>query len=290
MVLAFAPAEEEYIAYIDESGDPGIKAPSHAGKKPSSEWFSVGAIVVKSTRENETVSWVQEIRKRCSITQRPDIHFSEMKPWQRQIACSFIAEMPVRCFVVVSNKRNMIGHQNLRAEAARGGSSNEIFYNFCARILLERVTDFVLDRSIIEFKKPKHVRIVFSHRGGVRYSQSTAYMDILINQARSGTTVLNAREIKWEVVHPNLISSEPHNKSAGCQLADVVASSFRYASDTNGLKDNSLSYALSLEKRMWAKQSVIAYHGVTLLPWRKDQRKLLTEPQRRIFRHYGYRF
>jgi Protein of unknown function (DUF3800) len=290
MVLAFPPADEGYIAYIDESGDPGIKDNSLLGKGPSSEWFSLGALVVKSTRESEVVSWVQEIRNKSRILQRPDIHFADMKRWQREFACSYIAEQPVRCFAVVSNKKNMIGYRNIKAEAARGGSANETFYNFCARVLLERVTDFVLDNSIRQFERPKHVRIVFSERGGVRCSQSSAYMDLLINQARSKTTVLNAREIKWQVVHPRLIHAEPHNKSAGCQLADVVASSFRYAADTNGIRDHTISYAKALENRMWAKQGVIAYHGVTLLPWRKEDRRNITSQQSEIFRHYGYGF
>ena len=290
MVVAFPPSDEGYIAYIDESGDPGIKDTSLLGKGPSSEWFSLGAVVVQSTREPEVVGWVQEIRKKTLIRQRPDIHFADMKPWQRDVACNFISEQPVRCFVVVSNKRNMIGYQNARAEAARGGSANETFYNFCARVLLERVTEFVMDDSIRRFERPRHVRIVFSERGGVRYSQSTAYMDILANQARSGTTVLDAREIKWQVVHPKLICAEPHTKSAGCQLADVVASSFRYAADTNGIRDQTVHYAKALEKRMWTKQGVIAYHGVTLLPWRKMDRQKIPLKQREIFHHYGYRF
>lgn len=151
-MLSFPPQDEGYIVYIDESGDPGIKDTSSSGKPPSSEWFSLGALVLKSGRELDTVKWVQQIRQKTRIVQRPDIHFANMKQWQRETACELIAVQPVRCFAVVSHKKNMIGHRNVRAEAARGGSANEIFYNFCARILLERVTEFVLDRSLKEYR------------------------------------------------------------------------------------------------------------------------------------------
>ena len=127
----------------------------------------------------------------------------------------------------------MMGHKNARAEAARGGSANETFYNFCARVLLERVTEFVLAHSMRHHGKPKHLRIIFSDRGGMRYSQTIAYLDTLANQARSGQTFLDRRVIKWEVFHPALISAERHEKNAGLQLADSVASALCFAADAN---------------------------------------------------------
>ena len=93
-------------------------------------------------------------------------------PWQRRIVCEAIASQELRCFALVSNKKNMHGYRNARAEAARGGSANETFYNFCGRVLLERVTEFVYRQSILEHKKPKHLHVIFSDRGGVRYEQT----------------------------------------------------------------------------------------------------------------------
>jgi hypothetical protein len=39
---------------------------------------------------------------------------------------------------------------------------------------------------------------------------------------------------------------------------------------------------------MWHRQKVIARHGVTLLPWNISL-AALTEPQKKIFKFYGYR-
>jgi hypothetical protein len=187
----------------------------------------------------------------------------------------------------VSNKKNMMGYVNPRAEAARGASSNETFYNFCARVLLERVTEFVLAHSMRLHGRPKHLQIIFSERGGLRYSQTVAYFDLLANQARAGQTYLSAREIKWEVIHPKLIESQRHEKNAGLQLADTVASAFCFAADAHNPRPHVTRHAEALKFRVWHKQSVYARHGVTLLPWRIAQAKL-TEKQKLIFRFYGY--
>lgn len=287
MVLAFPPSDVGYIAYVDESGDPGIKKVFPIVENGASEWFSLGAVVQQVTRAKETVSWVKDIRDRAAV-QRPDLHFARMQPWQRQLTCEAIATLPVRCFVLVSNKKNMMGYTNPRAEAARGASANETLYNFCARVLLERVTEFVLAHSIRHHGKPKHLQIIFSDRGGMRYSQTVAYFDLLMNQARAGVTVLNRREVKWEVMHPMLIQSERHEKSAGLQLADAVASAFCFAADAHNPRPHITKHAESLIDRMWYKHKIYAGNGVTFLPWRIEQAKL-TDEQKLIFQYYGYR-
>ncbi|MFO0994825.1 MAG: DUF3800 domain-containing protein [Hyphomicrobiales bacterium] len=286
MVLAFPPPDVGYIAYIDESGDPGIKKVFPIAPDGASEWFTLGAIVVQAERSDETVDWVKDIRERTKI-KRPDLHFAHMSDWQRAISSEAIAALPLKCFTVVSNKKNMMGYTNPRAEAARGASSNETFYNFCARVLLERVTEFVLAHSMQRYGKPKHLQIIFSDRGGMRYSQTVVYFDLLANQARSNQTFLKAREIKWEVIHPKLIEAERHEKSAGLQLTDTVASAFCFAADAEKRKPHVTQHAEALKYRMWHKQNVYAGNGVTFLPWKIAQAKL-TESQKLIFRFCGY--
>jgi hypothetical protein len=286
MVLAFGPTDVGYIAYIDESGDPGIKKVYPIATDGASEWFSIGAMVLKNENALGAVEWVHNLNKRIN-NQRLDLHYSHLMPWQRRIVCNTIAELPVRCFAVISNKKNMNGYTNLRAEAARGGTANETFYNFCIRVKLERVTEFILRRSMMEHGKPKHVHIIFSERGGVRYEQTVAYLDILMNQARSGQTFLTAREIKWEVLHPKLIEKELHGKIAGLQLSDSVASAFRFAADAVHPRHN-LDDAKVLKPRMWMKNGNYAYEGVTFLPWNVGAAKL-SQAQKAIFKFYGYR-
>jgi hypothetical protein len=90
----------------------------------------------------------------------------------------------------------MLQHQNERAKNARP-SAQEWFYNWCIKLLVERISDFVEYNSIKKFGEPKHVRFIFSERGGVRYGQTTAYHDLVKTQARAGTTLKAKRVVKW---------------------------------------------------------------------------------------------
>src|SRR5262249_12827287 len=146
--------------------------------------------------------------------------------------------------------KNMRGYTNKRVEDARF-SAQEWFYNWCVRLVLERISEFVEGRSLKEFRATKHVRLVFSERGGLRYSQTKAYLDLIRSQARSGQTFLATREIRWRVIHPNLVEYVPHRQSAGAQLADIVASAFYQACSTEGPGKWEPQYAKLLKPRMW---------------------------------------
>jgi len=199
-----------------------------------------------------------------------------------------IGALPIRGFVLLSNKKNMQGYKNPRVEAARGASTQEYFYNFCIRLLLERVTLFTETISLREHKVAKHLEIVFSERGGLRYSQTIAYLSLLQEQARSKTTYLDTREIRWRVIHPALISSVPHGRSAGAQLADPIASAFYQATNTDGTSSWDPTFATLLKPRMWRKAGVYENFGVSLQPT-PYRRANLTNPQKQIFHSYGFR-
>jgi Protein of unknown function (DUF3800) len=206
MPLAFEPAAPRFVAYIDEAGDTGLTKVNPHGPNGSSEWLMIGALVLRLERDADLIPWVRDIRKKIRARQSPALHYRTLRSDRKATVCQEIAKLPVRCFVLCCNKKSMEGHTNARVAAARGASTQEYFYNYCVRLLLERVTEFVEEISLREFGAPKHLKIIFSERGGLRYSQTIVYLDLLRQQARSGTTYLRRREIKWAIVHPNLIS------------------------------------------------------------------------------------
>lgn len=73
MVLAFEPPDCGYIAYIDEAGDPGLNRVRPIDPDGSTEWLSIGAIVIRAERESETVAWVKTIREAIRLRQKPDL-------------------------------------------------------------------------------------------------------------------------------------------------------------------------------------------------------------------------
>ena len=193
----------------------------------------------------------------------------------------------MRYFVVASNKKNMRQYRNPQAEAVALHKHNW-FYNYCIRVALERVSQWCAERSILEFNEPRHVKLVFSRRGGHSYRHVQTYTHLLANQVERGTIYQTARVPDFRVLDHRLIDVIDHNKSAGCQIADVVASAFFQAANA-GLKRWNTEYAEALEPRMARdKGRKCANYGVTLLPWRNWSLQL-TDAQKKIFRFYDYK-
>ncbi len=281
MTLSAEPSNRGYILYVDEAGDTGLQRVQPIDPAGSSEWLVIGGVLVRAEREMETVRWVRAIREKIRIRQRPDLHFRLLSDDRKNAVCQEIASLPVRCFVLLSNKKNLRGYKNTRAEHART-STQEWYYNFCVRLLLERVTHYVKGRTQHDFGETRHVEVVFSDRGGMKYSQTKAYYDLLRAQARSGSTVLKKRTIQWEVLHPHLVRSIPHRQNAGVQLADAVASSFYQAASAKG------DHAKQLAKVLPMENGKRRDYSVALMPTPPAAAEL-TAAQKDIFRYFGYK-
>lgn len=288
MPLAFPPRDRRYVAYIDEAGDPGLSKIRTSTERGSSEWLVLSAIVVRTETEPQVVEWVRDIRASIGSVQGPALHYRTLSDDKKAAVCSAIAGLPLRGFVLLSNKKNMQGYRNTRVEAARGASTQEYFYNFCLRLLLERVTHFVERHSLIAHSQPKHAELVFSERGGLRYSQTIEYLALLMEQARSQTTFLERREVRWRVLHPMLMSAIAHNRSAGSQLADPVASAFFQATNTSGDGKWNTRFAELLAPRMLSVRGKYENLGVSLQPT-PYRRANLTDEQKRVFHFYGFK-
>lgn len=282
-----APPPYGFIAYIDEAGDPGINSIQPKNPNGATEWLSVGATLIRANYEPEQVQWVKKVNDAIFSRQGAVLHFRKLSDTRKLTACSHIASMNLRAFAVVSNKINMEGHRNVLAEAYPGPRG--WFYNWCIRVLLERITDCVERSAIRNNHEPRHVKLVFSERGGVEYMWLNAYLEVLMQQAQDGKTVLSKRLVKWQVMHPKLIEIVPHRLSAGAQLADCVASAFYSAAHSRGTRWN-MRPAESLKQCIATENGVHEDYGVTLQPWMWSDRRKLLRDQRRIFEFYGYRW
>lgn len=277
--------EPYFIAYFDEAGDPGVSKVFPIDPNGASEWFTVGCTVVRASNEPNLVPLVQSIKSSVYSTQSPDLHFRNLVEHKKKPVCEAIADAKLRLFVVVSNKKNMRGYRNPQAEALSLHKHNW-FYNYCIRVLIERLSEWCAYMSIKETGQPRHVKLVFSRRGGHSYRHVETYIHLLANQAKAGQIYQTARTPDFRVVDHRLIDVIDHNKSAGCQIADVVASAFYQAANA-GTKRWNTQYAEALKPRMAFENGMCAKFGVTLLPWRNWTLNL-TDAQKKIFRFYGY--
>ncbi|MDF2235401.1 DUF3800 domain-containing protein [Albimonas sp. CAU 1670] len=285
-----AASEYGYVLYVDEAGDDGLKQVRPVDPEGASEWLCIGAVLVRAANEHEVVEWVREIRDAVRARQGPALHYRKLQPSRRLRAASILSEKPLRSFVVASNKQNMRGHRNERA-AIRGGQ--QYFYNYCVRLLMERVTDFCAWHSGEYRGNLPYIRVIFSKRGGHSYQQTKAYWEILKAQASGNSTYLQKWQIRHETLRFGLVEYVSHDRVAGLQLADIVASAFYQAADARSKKwdiepAKALRPRIALEPRTIRPGQVAADYGVVLQPTSKRELGVLTAEQRKIFQFYGY--
>lgn len=285
--MNYSPAPDyEFIAYIDEAGDPSLKRVRPIDKVGGTEWFVLSAVLVRRENDQEAVRWVSAINRQLGSMNDHVIHFKDLTAENKLIASKQVASLPIRIFAVASNKKNMRGYKNPKAEQF---NRQQWFYNWMFRILAERVTDYCLRFARDKELERKHVKFVFSKTGGHSYSQTAAYTELMKYQARGGKMILQRRTPKWEVMSWKLVEDYPHYKRAGLQLSDVTASSFYHAVDNLDTGPCNSAYAEALESRVAFDENGRADYGLVLQPHR-DWEVDITEDQRSIFRYYGYEF
>ena len=277
----------EFIAYIDESGDPGLKRVRPIDEGGSSEWLVISAVIVRRGHDDETKAWVTDLNRAAGRIHDHVIHFKDLDAAQQLTVCKEMAKLPIRIFCVASNKKNMRGYTNARAAAA---GSKQWFYNWIVRILLERVTDFCLRYANDNGLSRRHVKFVFSQTGGHSYSQTAAYHELIKRQSRGKTLYLTKWEPRWEVMSFHLVENYPHYKRAGLQLADIAASAFYQAVDNLDTGPCRYDCAEALSPRIARNEDGEQYdYGLVLQPSKYWEAKL-SDDQKQIFRFYGYKF
>lgn len=277
----------EFIAYIDESGDPNLKRVRPIDDVGGTEWITLSAVLVRRVNDDKIAGWVSSINSAIGHANPQIIKFTKLSSSDKLQVCELASKLPLRMFVVASNKRNMRHYENPRAARI---PSKQWFYNWLVRILVERVTDFCVRYADGNGLSRRHVKFVFSQTGGHSYSQTAAYHQILKYQARGGNMVLKRRMPRWEVMHWELVENFPHFKRAGLQLADVAASAFYHAVDNLDTGPCAPEFAKALTKVIARDElGVQADYGIVLQPT-PDWAAPITDDQRAIFRHYGYKF
>lgn len=223
------PPEVGYVAYIDEAGDDGLyRSLRPRDPRGASEWMVMAAVVARTENDAMTINWVKKIVGLLGQHQITHLHFRNLRPEKKSIVCNEIAKLPIRIFVVMSNKRNMQNYRNLFAAQAK---INKTAWFFCwlSRLLLERVSAYCAHRSERDRGQPHAVRIEFSDRGGVRIDDIRQYYRYLSEQSKLGMLYHDFHDLAWEVMDTECIVMHPNRVRAGLQLADAVASAFHHA-------------------------------------------------------------
>ena len=247
----------------------------------------MSAVVIDADREAETGTWITDMMAEMNSRQMRDIHFAKLSPARKLIACNRLAALPIRCFVVASNKQNMKGWQNPLAAKI---PSDNWFYCWMTRILLERVTHWVERRSLKDHGEISKVKLVYSERGGLSYSQMNAYYEWL--RLKGDNQYLSLGNLSCETLHIRLLEVRSHAGHPGLKLPDIVASAFFKAVDIHDTGGCDPQFAKALGPRMAHAPAEggnqIAGYGVKLMPGYGKLADKVEDRQREIFRTFGY--
>jgi len=274
-----------YVAYIDEAGDDGLTKVKPIDPDGASEWLVLSAVIVSAENEHQVPLWHKGLRENIDLRQSKLIHFNRISgDWRKIRLCENLAELPIRCFAVVSNKQNMRGHTNPRAAKV---PARNYFYCWMCRLLLERVTRWCAHRNQASSFTNGNVKLVFSERGGMSYSQFAAYLQWLRLQSAGNALYLKNGDLDWSVVSTDLLEAHNHTTKAGLQLADIVASAFYQAVSLRADGSCRPAYAEQLRPRMAVENSSVAGFGLKMMPTQLWKARL-SEDQKQIFAFYGY--
>lgn len=275
--------DSDLCVYIDEGGDPGIRdGLAHADTRY--EWFSTGAIVVRKSRGSETVDWVKAIKSGCNSHQTPDLHYAKLNQDRRVQACKLLAKQPARAFCLLSHKSNLRQHVSPKL----GQMKAMEYANWCNRLLLERIMHWAADFYQSENSQPRPLELTFSENKGHSYPKMFSYFETLNMQAKAGGFKLKAKAWHSEMMVRDYWKVIPHEKNAGVQLADVVASAFFQSANFQSPTFNQEAAKALAPIMARDPQGAIINTGVT--GWPLPSQGLLPKQARPIFEFYGYKF
>lgn len=269
--------------YIDEAGDPGVREGAHYGALRH-EWLTLSACVIRTDRQLEPVEWVEGLRQIACSNQSTSLHYAKVSKNKRVDLCSAVTQLPLRAFCVASHKSNMRSHTNKVLGKIDKGDK---FYNWCMRLLLERVTRWAERWHNKEGTKLDKLNIVFAHRGGHDYDAMFSYFDRLRGQLYSQGPKLSGMGLKEPTLDRSNWLVEPAERIAGCQLADVIASAV-YQGANSASPNWDLEPAILL-KKIFAKDRAGVAANMGLTVWPLTYQAPLPDESRQLFRAFGYK-
>lgn len=244
---------ESFVAYIDESGDEGFKFnPDGSG---SSRWFILSAVVVRKTNDSQIVAGAKRAREALKFDLKQQIHFCKLRHEQRVPVARVIGNLPVKTVSILIHKPSIADPEIFQQDAYS-------LYRYASRLLLERISWLCRDHR----KKDEgdgRVQLIYSNRSAMSYEDLRAYISQLHHKP-NGQTV----NIDWDVIDENMVRAVNHEKMAGLQLADVVASSIYQAVNPNRYGDTETKYFEMLAKTVYQRKS--KHEGYGLKFWCAD--------------------
>jgi hypothetical protein len=273
-----------FVVYIDEAGDPGVRSVKPINPAGASEWLILAGFLVRIENDRQCISWAREIIGKFRNAQSTILHFRNLLDVKKRIACEIVAQKPCRFFIVASNKKNIAGYRNLRIQ---DGNKNWLYW-WLSRLLLERVTEFCEARAQRDGMRDARLRIIFSRRGRLRYSEFDKYFRRIRGQSYAGALHVSQGDLRWDLIDFEEVRVFDHDERAGLQLADIGASAFFQALERNRPADCIPDYAYLLKPVVARRNRWSKAFGFGLKTMPDTHMMGLSTQQQQIFEQFGY--
>ena len=241
-----------YIAYIDESGDPGCGGPfrTKSTEGGQSNFLTLAAYIVRAEYDKQLVKLRDDIRDEIKPkAKRRDLHFQKLKHEQKIRYCQHLATQRTRIVSVIVNKAH------LSKREAFSKNTKQLYWYAC-RLLVERISWLCDDAR--EGPDQRRVKLIFSDRGGTPCGEFREYL----KNMRGVDT-----QIRWSCIDENLVESMSHSQRAGLQFADAVASSISWGIEPQQFGNTEARYGRTLKPKIYKSNAgKIAGYGIKMLP------------------------
>lgn len=242
--------QPSFVAYIDEAGDEGFCFREDGSG--SSRWFILSAVIIRKRYDvNTVVPAVRELKALFNKDSKKPLHFRNLKHEQRIPLARKIGGMPLRTV-------SILVHKPCIQDTSRFTQDPYSLYRYCSRLLLERISWLCRDQKE-EGDGNGKVELIYSNRTKMSYQELKDYLNLL----QYGMPLSDVR-IDWKVVDTDLVKAVNHDKLAGLQLADAVASGFYYAFNTNRYGEVETRYAKLMTSTLYRHRSSAIGYGAKL--------------------------
>jgi hypothetical protein len=204
-----------FRAYVDESGDEGFKFRKSLNKEASSDWFVLAAFVTRKKTDLEVVKVIDQVRGEFQLHPRKHIHWKNLKHPQKVRYSQIISALQARIIAVCVHKPSLLEPETFQDRYR--------LYFYAVRYLIERISWIARD-----FHNPDKwggdgtVKIIFSNRQGMSYSEMKDYLRLLEKQKQIGGDI----RIEFDKIPIDRLETQAPRRSMGLQLADAVAGAF----------------------------------------------------------------
>jgi hypothetical protein len=244
---------KRFIAYVDESGDEGMKF-----EKGSPRWFVLSAVVIENDPQTRQrlCQLIDEVRDAINqgrqeqhrIPHKKPLHFRDLKHDDRKFFCMKIGQLEEICTVSV-----------LCYKPSLHPLPKERLYYYLLRFLVERTALYCRSQSDQDDPLPK-LRLVLSNRGGLRQSEVNEYFHRVWYDDAAEKVIIQKSAILED------ISVQSSGKAVGLQLADAVASSYFYSVEPNRYYMVEVAYLRYIIQRAYCSGHKVIGCGIKLFP------------------------